>query len=338
MKTFLEKHAKKITGVLSCFDRMRLRGYLPILSGMAMAQFLNQENIKFRNLKDFLTEHAVALQHYAKAMADTFERSYAYFASLVLVNCVFFCLMAAFFSYATAAELPETIAKVKPSIVGVGTFQKTRTPAANFLATGFVIADGRHVVTNAHALPTMVRASNKEFLAVFLPYGFEQQRIRTATVVDKDDQHDLAILKISDASLPALRLGHSENIREGESLAFTGFPIGAVLGLRPVTHRGIVSAITPIVIPAASTRRLNPKLIRRLTSPYDVFQLDATAYPGNSGSPLYLPDTGEVVGVINSVFVKETKETVIQKPSGISYAIPAQYVKVLLEKAGIAID
>ena len=39
---------------------------------------------------------------------------------------------------------------------------------------------------------------------------------------------------------------------------------------------------------------------------FDAFQLDAIAYPGNSGSP-HEPATGQVVGVINSVFVKESK-------------------------------
>ena len=37
---------------------------------------------------------------------------------------------------------------------------------------------------------------------------------------------------------------------------------------------------------------------------FDVYQLDATAYPGNSGSPLLDADSGKVLGVINSVFVK----------------------------------
>ena len=77
-------------------------------------------------------------------------------------------------------------------------------------------------------------------------------------------------------------------------------------------------------------------MIKRLRDPYDVFQLDATAYPGNSGSPLYIPETGEVVGVINKVFVKESKEAVLEKPSGITYAIPVRYVKELLRDAGIA--
>ena len=127
-------------------------------------------------------------------------------------------------------------------------------------------------------------------------------------------------------------LGDADRVREGETYAFTGFPIGMVLGLNAVTHRAIISAITPIVIPQLSGQQLDKKVVTRLTAPYNVFQLDATAYPGNSGSPLYHPDTGRVIGVINKVFIQETKETVIQKPSGISYAIPIIYLKELLKK------
>ncbi len=38
-------------------------------------------------------------------------------------------------------------------------------------------------------------------------------------------------------------------LREGQVVAFIGFPIGGVLGLSPVTHRGIISAVTPIALP-----------------------------------------------------------------------------------------
>ena len=61
-----------------------------------------------------------------------------------------------------------------------------------------------------------------------------------------------------------------------------------------------------------------------------MYQLDATAYPGNSGSPLYDPETGVVIGVLNMVFVKSTKENVLSDPSGISYAIPVEYLQRLL--------
>jgi serine protease Do len=67
---------------------------------------------------------------------------------------------------------------------------------------------------------------------------------------------------------------------------------------------------------------LTPKLIKRADDPFTIFQLDATAYPGNSGSPLYDGETGEVIGVINSVFVKGAKENALRDPSGITYAIP----------------
>ena len=75
-------------------------------------------------------------------------------------------------------------------------------------------------------------------------------------------------------------------------------------------------------------------MIRRLRDPYEVFQLDATAYPGNSGSPLYDMATGGVVGVLNKVFVQTTKERVLQDPSGISYAIPARHGRARLRGIG----
>lgn len=48
-----------------------------------------------------------------------------------------------------------------------------------------------------------------------------------------------------------------------ELVGFTGFPIGGALGFSPVTHRGMVSSITPIALPAANARQVNEKLVRR---------------------------------------------------------------------------
>jgi len=39
-----------------------------------------------------------------------------------------------------------------------------------------------------------------------------------------------------------------------------------------------------------------------------------------------------VFGVINMVLVKATKESALAQPSGISYAIPAEHLRALLEK------
>lgn len=230
------------------------------------------------------------------------------------------------------AELVQTIERIKPAVVGVGTFQKTRTPPVNFLGTGFVLDDGLHVVTNAHVVPELLDIANKESLVVITGKGKEPE-LRAATPVALDKEHDLALLRISGPALPAMELGDSGATREGQTLAFTGFPIGMVLGFYPVTHRAMVSAITPIVLPARNSRGLDAKMIGQLQrSAYTVFQLDGTAYPGSSGSPLYDPETGKVYGIVNMVFVKGMKETAISHPSGITYAIPGNYIHDLLRQ------
>jgi len=78
MKDFVETHQTKIKGVLSCFDRMLFRGYLPLQCGSQMASFLNQQSIPFRNLKDFLTEHSLMLKSHAMKMAQEAGRPYEY--------------------------------------------------------------------------------------------------------------------------------------------------------------------------------------------------------------------------------------------------------------------
>jgi S1-C subfamily serine protease len=233
---------------------------------------------------------------------------------------------------AIASELPDTIQKVKLSVVGVGTMQKTRTPPAQLLGTGFVIGNGLQVVTNAHVLSKQLDTQHNEHWVVFVGQGSSPE-IREASPAATDETHDLVLLNIEGKPLPALELGNSDQVREGESYVLTGFPIGAVLGLYPATHRAMISALTPIVIPVNQSNQLNAEIISRLRSPFTVFQLDATAYPGNSGSPLYNMMNGKVIGIINMVFVKESKETVLSNPSGISYAIPSKYVKALLNPA-----
>jgi S1-C subfamily serine protease len=230
------------------------------------------------------------------------------------------------------AQVPATIERVKPSVVGIGTFQKTRAPAFRFLGTGFAVGDGSMIVTNAHVLPQSLDAGNGETLTVLVPGRAPATELRPATRGAEDPAHDLALLRIPGPALAALAIRDSASVREGEPVLFTGYPIGAVLGAFPATHRGMISAITPIAIPAAHSSQLKPELIRRLGSgPFPVFQLDATAYPGNSGSPLYDPATGEVIGIVNMVFVKGTKESALTQPSGITYAIPSRYLIELLK-------
>jgi S1-C subfamily serine protease len=160
-----------------------------------------------------------------------------------------------------------------------------------------------------------------------------QMTVRSAKLIATDKDRDLALLKIEGEPLPPLKLGDSGNAREGWQLYFTGYPIGSVLGLNPSTHRAGLAAIVPIYTPVPNTAQLNVRTLKQAKEPYEVFALDAIAYPGNSGSPVWSPETGEVLGVVNSVYVKGAKEAALTAPSGISYAIPVQYVHHLLERA-----
>ena len=229
-------------------------------------------------------------------------------------------------------SLPQTIERIKPALVGIGTFQKTRSPAVRFLATGFAVGGGSHVVTNAHAVDKPLDHAAKEVLIVLVSQAGEP-RPREVELLETDREHDLALLKVSGAPLPALKVGDSDGVREGQVLFITGFPIGMVLGFHPATHRAMISAITPVALPGITSRELNARMVSRIrSSVYSVFQLDGTAYPGNSGSPLYDAKEGTVYGILNSGFVQGTREAAISHPSGISYAIPAKYIVDMLKR------
>jgi S1-C subfamily serine protease len=245
------------------------------------------------------------------------------------------CISLSGFSLFARADIVELLPRIKPAIAGVGTVHPTRTPRIKLSGTGFVVADGRHVITNAHVPPSTIEEDKGETIAVFLR-GPDGIIVRKAEKVASDPEHDLLLLKMEGTPVPALKIDDSPRAREGQLYYFTGYPIGAVLGLHPATHRAGLAAIAPVFSPPPNTRNLTAKLIKRAEDSFLIYQLDATAYPGNSGSPLYDGETGEVIGVINSVFVKGAKENVLRDPSGITYAIPAKYVNALLEKAGLA--
>ena len=70
------------------------------------------------------------------------------------LGCIGIVLLFAFGAPAAdTVALPDIIDKIKPAIVAVGAFQKTRRQPSIFRGTGFVIADSLHVVTNAHVVP-----------------------------------------------------------------------------------------------------------------------------------------------------------------------------------------
>ncbi len=232
------------------------------------------------------------------------------------------------------ADVADTLTRIKPSIVGIGSYEPGRSPGGQLKGTGFVVGDGRTVATCYHIVKPLLDLAHNETWAVFLGQGREV-RYRTAKVVATDPGHDLALLRFEGTALPSLNLENTNQAKEGEQLYFTGYPIGSILGLYAATHRAGLAAIVPIYTPVPRAAELNARTIRQASDPFRIFQLDAIAYPGNSGSPLWQPATGGVLGVVNSVFVKGSKEAALTNPSGISFAIPADHIRALMDRAGI---
>ncbi len=237
-----------------------------------------------------------------------------------------------------AADLPALIERSKPSVVLVGTYSATDSPRFGFRGTGFAVDDGNLVITNAHVLPSPEVTEAEQRVAIQVRSAAGEWGLpRLARIAALDRPHDLVALAFEGAPVPALRIGGAALAREGRSVLLMGFPIGGALGFSTVSHRGIISAVTPISLPAGNARSLDPRALRQLRAgSFDILQLDATAYPGNSGGPVIDQETGEVVGIINMVLTKAGKEAALTQPSGISYAIPATLLAPLIESARAA--
>jgi len=230
------------------------------------------------------------------------------------------------------ADLPDTVANIKPSILVVGTYRNTDSPRFRMRGTGFVVGDGNLAITNAHVLPEATENMEGMSIVVQVRRPSGELSMRQVTLLEVDRVHDLALMRFEGASAPAMRVRNSDTVREGQAVAFMGFPIGGALGFSPVTHRALISSIAPAALPTPNARTLNAATIRSVRAgPFNIFQLDGTAYPGNSGGPLFDPDTGEVLGVVNMVFIKGSRESALSQPSGISYAIPSKFVADILE-------
>lgn len=232
-----------------------------------------------------------------------------------------------------AAALPDVVARLRASVLPVGTLSPTDSPRFGFRGTGFVVGDGTLVATNAHVMPPPTDLVGERRLAVLV--GGARGEPRPARLLATDRAHDLVLLKIEGAPLAPLELDTEASAREGQEIALMGFPLGGALGFSPVTHRGIVASLTQVAVQAPTAQQLDARAIARLREGnFDVLQLDATAYPGNSGGPLFDSASGRVLGIVNMVLVKGSRESALGQPTGITYAIPVRHLLALLAETG----
>jgi len=78
METFVQKHQDKITGVLSCPDRVLFKGHLPFNHPGAMESFMHRLGLLFVDFKDFCRHQSKEIKRHAQRMAKRAGRPYEY--------------------------------------------------------------------------------------------------------------------------------------------------------------------------------------------------------------------------------------------------------------------
>jgi S1-C subfamily serine protease len=170
--------------------------------------------------------------------------------------------------------------------------------------SGFIVRANGYIVTNRHVVDDTTAT-----YTVLLSNGTQ----KNASVVWKDDKHDLAIVKISGTDLTVLPLGDSSSLELGQSV----FAIGNALGeYSNSVSVGIISGLDRTI--QAQTNNG----VENLTG---VIQTDAAINPCNSGGPL-VDLNGEAVGV---------NVAMVQGSQNVGFSIPISQVRTALNKLGI---
>jgi len=238
---------------------------------------------------------------------------------------------------ATLADpLVQAASRIRSSVLAVGSHDPRDRPVSRFFGTGFVVGDGLDLITNDHVLAAVENGDRLDQLHVFAPDD-DRHQARPARVVSRDPARDLALLRFDGKRLPPLAMATDRRdlALPGATIGIMGYPLGARLGLSPAVHRGVVAAVTPAVMPAPAGAGLTRAAAAAARDAYHLYQLDVTAMPGNSGSPVFLYDGDhvQVIAVVNRVLGAKTREHLIEHPTGISYALPAGYADLMLRRA-----
>lgn len=167
----------------------------------------------------------------------------------------------------------EIVALAAPSVVSLTTYADDSVEAVGYGSGVIVTADG-YIVTNAHVI------QDADTVRVLLDSG----EGFTAEIVGRDEQNDLALLKINAQGLVAAKFADPTSVRRGQRVV----AIGNAAGLLPGTPTlGIVSGVE---------RNLALPLTGGLEVELPLIQTDAAINPGSSGGAL-VNAYGQVIGI-----------------------------------------
>lgn len=176
-------------------------------------------------------------------------------------------------------------------------FQGSRQPTVG-LGSGVIVSPDGYILTNNHVI------EGADQIEVKLSDGREAR----ATLVGRDPDTDLAVLRIGLNKLPVITFGSDANAHVGDVVLAIGYPFG------------VGQTVTQGIISALGRTQLGINTFENF------IQTDAAINPGNSGGPLFNLD-GEVIGINRAI--RTVSSTASGEPvnSGIGFAIAINIAK-----------
>lgn len=172
--------------------------------------------------------------------------------------------------------------------------------------SGFIVSSDGYIITNKH----VVEQTDAKYTVILKNAQNVDEKIE-ATVIARDPNSDIAILKIDKTGLPALNLGDSGSLNVGQTTVAIGYALGQ---FDNTVSKGIISGLSRSITAGGMESGVEDL--------ENLIQTDAAVNPGNSGGPL-LDIEGNVIGV----------NVAMADAQSIGFAIPINEIKPAYEEA-----
>lgn len=139
------------------------------------------------------------------------------------------------------------------------------TKGTAFSIGNTILLTASHVIEGSDIKKIKIQWQNKEYLNAIVNYTTEKGI-------------DFGIIK-TNLNIPSVKLIEKDRATLGAKIGFIGFPLSE---LNPILHDGIISSI------------------RNENNGFFWYTINSFVNRGNSGGPVFLADTGEVIGIVSS--------------------------------------
>src|SRR5881628_668258 len=198
----------------------------------------------------------------------------------------------------------DVVRDLLPAVVTV--VNRTSNGQAQSSGSGFVIdAQQGYIATNNHVVENVRSGGSGAAFDVI----FSDNRTVKATLVGRDPQTDVAVLRVAAQGLVAAPLADSDKAPVGATVIAIGSPLGE---FQNTVTEGVISA---------KGRRVQESANVFLE---DMIQTDAAINPGNSGGPLIWVAAKQVVDMNTLVQVDPQTDTIAQ---GLGFAVSSNTIR-----------